>query len=155
MSNLKDGKKPLSQKAKPVIGDDFEFGNKLYIEPALKAKAKAEGLELRFINAKKLYANSGYHDKGWTPYKVDPGTFGTLINSSFKFGNDPEGVIRRGEDSILACRSIERGDKHRLLLQDKAARHSNAIHKKNAEDLSEAMGRAGLGKALVGEEGDE
>ena len=150
MSNFKDGKKPLSQK--PTGTDTgFEFGNKLFIEPELKAKAATEGKELRFISAKKLYENAGYHENGWTPYIVEKGSFGTL--SGFKFGNDPDGVLRRG-DAILACRSVELSEKHRTHLKNKASKYSQNAHKKDAENLDHAMRKAGLGKAIIGEDNE-
>jgi hypothetical protein len=152
MSNLKDGKKPLSQKPTPtMLEDGFDFGNKLYIEPSLKAEAKAKGLEIRFINAKKLMENSGYHENRWVPYLVEKGTNGTL--SGFKFGNDPDGVLRRG-DCILAARPIETGDAHRKTLHNRASRYSQEAQKNAEKNFGEAVRKAGLGKAIIGDENE-
>ncbi len=147
MSNLKDGKKPLSQKPKASSVDDFEFGNKLYVEPSLKAEAFEKGLELRFISAKKLYENSGYHENRWEPYLVARGTHGTLA-SNFKFGNDPDGVFRLGEGATAALMI-------RKHLEEKAARYSPDAHKKEAENLDQAMRKAGIGNAIIGDENEE
>ena len=152
--NDKNGKRPVSQKTEmsPVKEDGFEFGNKLALSATLKAEAAEKGYELRYISAKKFYENQGYHENGWVPYRIEKGSHGTI--EGFKFGNDPEGVVRRG-DAILACRKIETGEKHRAFLRNKASRYSQGKRKQNQESLSEAMSRAGLGKAIIDEESDE
>lgn len=109
---MKNGKLPLSQKPKPAstahLSSDF-LGNQLAIDDELKAELKGKNLEYRFIDANEAYANGGYHKRGWSVYKRDTPPTGTI---SFKFGNDPEGIVRRGT-MILAVKRAEDAQRHR------------------------------------------
>jgi hypothetical protein len=65
--STKDGKKPLSQKPSPsdfLLTDDV-FGNMLAIPPELQAELDSQGLEGRWLNAKIIATNQGYHPRGW------------------------------------------------------------------------------------------
>lgn len=129
---LKQGKRPLSQKHVQLREEDL-FGNPLSLPPSIKEELKAAGLEARFIDAKKLYENHGYHPKGWVPYKRSTqNQSDTLEKSEFKSGSDPDGTFRRGT-LILATRPIEVSEKHRLLNRQKADRQKGYTKQKAAE----------------------
>ena len=145
---IKDGKKPISEKAS-VTGDSFNpFMNTLTIDPKLVAMLKAKGLEVRFISATKLKENGGYHQRGWEVYK--PATHGEVADiQSFKFGQDPDGIMRRG-DIVLAVRSVELGDQHRKWLKNKADRLKDGYNKTKAEELRQLSRDNGI-KATIHE----
>ena len=131
---LKQGKRPLSQKSKPLREEDL-FGNPLSIPPTILAELKGKGLEPRFIDAKKLYENHGYHAKGWVPYKrstTSPSDTIEVDKAEFKSGSDPDGTFRRGT-LILAVRSIDISNKHRELNRQKADRQKGHTRQQAAE----------------------
>lgn len=133
----KDGKRPLSTKpssTRELFNDDV-FGNPLQLSEELKNELRARGLVWRFIDAKRLYDMNGYHDKGWVPYKRDAVTQAKDTHG-FKFGNDPDGVIRRGS-VILAVKSKEQGDRHKEFLAQKARRATDGYNAKKAQELRE------------------
>lgn len=132
MSTLKQGKKPLSTKpSQSVLTDDDVFGNALTISSELKAELEDQGLSWRFIDSKRLYEMNGYNDKGWEPYKRRNATI--QDKQDFRFGKDPEGVVRRGS-LILAVKSKEKAELHRNYLRQKAERYSH-FNRKKADEL--------------------
>ena len=149
------GKKPRSSKPAPApIGMDDVFGNRLSIPQVIKDEAEAKGLELRWIDAKKLYENSGYHEKGWEPYKRESSA--TLDVNSFKFGSDPTGVVRRGS-VILATRPKAVCEKHRLFNKQRADRQMGAPQE-HAEEMRQLAKSHGVSaRVLEGydDEGDD
>lgn len=132
---LQGGKRPISQKnqafSKPIREDEL-FGNMLKLDPETQAELEAQGLAWRFVDAKKLMESGGYHAKGWSVYKrkADSGTIGS---SEFKFGSDPDGIIRRGS-LVLAVKTKEAATRHKEFLRQKAERYS-AIVPQQAEAL--------------------
>lgn len=147
MSKIVNGKKPLPTQKKQLQHDDL-FGNMLSISPDIQAELDAKGLVGRWVSANKLYAAGGYHPKGWVVYKSDS------VKSEFKFGNDPDGIIRRG-DSVLAVKSKEKADQHREFLKQKAARQTNTQDRAAAEFRAE-MRKSGLNaKVYDGFDGDD
>lgn len=135
MSEVKTvgGKKPLSAREtykNESLTEDI-FGNTLAISAGLRKELADQGLVGRWVNAKTLYANQGYHPKNWVPYKSKAS--GTMDNKDFLNGNDPSGIIRRG-DCILAVKKNEDVAKHRSYLKQKADRYSR-FNKEKAEEL--------------------
>lgn len=127
------GRKPLSAKPKPsVLQHDDLFGNACSIPQELRDELDAQGLECRFIDAKRLYEMNGYHDKGWIPYKREAKASDKVNASDWKFGNDPGGVVRRGS-LILAVKTKEQVQKHKLYLKQKADRQKGFNAEKAAE----------------------
>lgn len=129
---LVKGRKPFKQAPRRQVKDlreDDLFGNMLKLDPDLEKELAEKGLEARFVDAGKLYAANGYHPKGWTVYKRQTAS-GTM---DFKFGNDPEGIIRRGT-MILAVKSKEQAERHREFLRQKAELY-NSVVPRMAEEL--------------------
>lgn len=146
-----NGKKPLSAKPQGsnFVTEDI-FGNTLALPEGLAKTLEEQGLEARWVNAKQLYANQGYHNRGWVVYKQ--ASSGTIDNASFLRGNDPDGLVRRG-DCILAVKKIEAAEKHRQYLKDKAERQ-NRTSKDAASELRQ-MASAGGVKTQIHEGYDE
>jgi hypothetical protein len=127
-NQLKGGKRPLPGKKGPEpIREDELFGNMLKLDPDIAQELKDKGLEGRFVDAKKLYEANGYHPKGWRVYKRTTAS-GTIGSNEFKFGTDPDGIIRRGS-LILAVKTKEEAEKHREFLRRKAALQSSVVPK--------------------------
>lgn len=143
MSNqIKGGKKPVSQKRKSaVINPDEIFNNSLNIPEDVKAHAAKQGWELRFVDGSELFKNGGQHKRGWMPYKRPKEL--AADDFGFKFGNDPEGIVRR-TSVILAYRPITQGDKHRAYLKQQADRMSGAFRVKEETRLRQEAAEAGL-----------
>lgn len=149
MSN-KDGRKPLS--SKPVqshlVTDDI-FGNPLGIPADIKAELDSKGLTGRWLNAIELGKFQGYHKRGWKVYKRTSAPSDIM---SFKIGNDPDGVVRRG-DCILGVKTSDEIALHRKHLQQKA-QHGYSVNADKANELRSALGNAGI-KAKIHEGYDE
>lgn len=150
----KGGRMPLSQK-KPA-GSRFRqsFGNRLQVDGDLHKEITDQGLEYRWIDAKKLHANQGYHQNGWTAYRRKNPV------SDFKLGNDPDGVVRRGT-MILGVRERGIGEDHRDYLKERARAYSGrSIQKEAADELRQMSKNTGIKisegyDADKGEEDDE
>lgn len=143
-----NGKKPLSQKVKQSsLSSADMFGNTLAIPEDVKADLEAKGLEPHWLNAKVVYANQGYHPKGWQVYKKDPKMLSDTMGLSFKFGNDPDGIIRRG-DLILGVKTKAEARKHKDYLDVRAKRGYQANADK-AQEMRTLLGQSGLKNAKV------
>jgi hypothetical protein len=151
-SQIKGGKKPLSQKPsfKPNL-QDTGFGDALYIGPELKAELTAKGLEGRWIDYKLLADFGGNHKNQWRAYKPDNkeanNDYGVMI------GNDPHGLLRRGS-LVFAVKPVEKAEAHREMNRQKAERYSAMVRQQNKEELKEASERAGV-KLKFGDEDTE
>lgn len=130
----KNGRQPIAKRAKrnPFVMTDDVFGNPLALDEELKKELQDQKLSYRFVDAKKLYEMGGYHAKGWVPYKRKPGASANIGIAEFKFGSDPEGVIRRGS-MILAVKTEEQAEKHRAFLRQRAERYADFPQEKAAE----------------------
>lgn len=157
MSNvqMKNGKLPLSAKAAPAsTGAAFasQFGNRLAVDDGLHQEITGKGLEYRWLDAKKLYANQGYHENGWTAYKR------TAAPVDFKNGNDPDGIIRRGS-MVLGVRAKTMGDSHRAHLRDRAlaqvGKDRNAAQRRGAAELRKMAGNSGIKVTEGDDEADD
>ncbi len=130
--NTKKGRKPLTSKKPSVdLNPDSVFTNRLMIPKGIQDKADANGWELRWVDAKEMHANGGQHKNGWIPY-IQPKEDAAKDTFGFKFGNDPDGVVRR-TSVILAYRPVEQGDKHRAFLKARADKQSGSFNKTEAE----------------------
>ena len=148
--NIKEGKKPISAKPGVQIVSEDPFGNPLTIGSELEKELAKQGLVGRWVNATELYKFQGYHPKGWRVYKTQNNAI--LSNKEFRFGNDPEGVVRRG-DCILAVKDQVERDKHRAFLDARADRQiAGAIYRK--KELQEFAAKRGV-KVAVTEGYDE
>jgi len=135
---IKSGRKPLSQKSRTVgtpVVPPPDFMTPMALPLDLKKEIEEQGLVPRWINAGKLYANQGYHEKGWVPYrrKLD----GKMGAHEFKFGNDPDGVVRRG-DCILAVKNKEQHKQHTDYL-DYRAQAAKGLGKQEAEKIRQYL----------------
>jgi len=145
-NQIKGGKKPAPKKRKSVaLNPDEIFTNRLNVPADVIADAEKNGWELRFVDATELQKNGGQHKNGWIAYKRKAGS---TDDFGFKFGNDPDGVIRR-TSMYLAYRPIEQGDKHRAFLKQRAERLSGAFNKQEASRLREEASKSGLEVELL------
>lgn len=157
MSNAKivNGRKPLSAKPKlsamNAITEDI-FGNTLSLPEEIKKELSDQGLVARFVSAKILYANQGYHPKGWKPYKRKPSD--TVGGVEFKTGSDPDGLVRRG-DCILATKSVEDHAKHKDWLEAKADRYKGHSKQKQRELQEQARAAGAASHVEEGFDGDD
>lgn len=135
MPPIKSGRKPISSKPKfnPFLSNDDVFGNPLHIDPELQKELDEQGLVPRFVDANNIAKMGGYHAKGWVPYRRIRKESANIGLGDWKFGNDPEGIVRRGS-LILAVKSKADAEKHRSYLRARAERYSGFDHDK-AEEL--------------------
>lgn len=149
-----NGKKPLSSKGRPSgmsnITDDI-FGNQLALPEELRQEIEKKGLVARFVSSKTLYANQGYHPKGWRPYKADKAV---TLTSELKFGSDPDGLVRRG-DCILAVKTVDEHAKHKDWLADKADRYKGHTKQKQRELQDQARAAGASTRVEEGYDGED
>lgn len=114
MNKLLKGKMPVSKKTEnsDFTADDLDF-NPLKLDAELKKELEGKGLVGRFLNARQLSENYGYHKSGWTVYKRDMAA--KQGAGSFRFGADPEGHVRY-RDLILGVKPIEEQARFRAKL---------------------------------------
>lgn len=148
-NNPKGGRLPLSQK-QSVNPFTQQFKDRLRVPDAIQQEIDEQGLVARWVDANKLYENNGYHKNGWTAFKSK------LVKADFRYGNDPEGIIRRGS-LILAVRDKELHEGHKEHLRNRSNMLSGsddkAAQRQAARELR-AMAKSGnLNTKIV--EGDE
>lgn len=148
-NNIKNGKKPLSAKTTNILKEDDLFGNQMSIPADVQAELDAQGLEGHWIKADTVYAHGGYHKRGWVPYKRKKIESGTMTNSEFILGRDPEGYIRRG-DLILGVKTKEQVQQHKAYLAQKANRGKD-IQKEKAAELRQLAKDARLDSVKIHE----
>lgn len=152
MSFLKDGKKPLSSRTVTAEMEQEIMGNTLTISGELKRELDAAGLEARWVSAKLLATDPNSHPRGWRPYfrkKTE-----TTDKPGFHFGNDPDGLVRRGT-MVLAVKPKETAENHRAVLKHRAERMSGqAYEKQRAQELRQ-MAREHNARAKIYEGYDE
>jgi len=149
---MKNGKLPLSAKTAPKSNLFAEkFGNRLAIPEAVQNEIDSQNLAARWVAANTLAANNGYHKNGWVAYKSK----GTNVGD-FRFGTDPEGVIRRGS-MILAVRPMEIHESHKEFLAERAqapiGKDRKAHQRQAAKELRKMAQDSGINTVI--EEGDE
>lgn len=148
---IKNGKRPVEQRRQPrFIKDDEVFASVLHVDEDLKKELATKGLECRWVDANRMIRDGGFHPNGWEVYRRDKKASSDILG--FKFGNDPEGIIRRGT-CVLATRPITHGDRHRALLAQRTARQSG-VAKEAANQLRE-MAKQGNVQTAVDDSFDE
>lgn len=143
MAATVNGKKPLSQKPKPMaLSHDDLFGNQLGVDPDIKKKLNEMGMDCRFISVKHLQDMGGTHQYGWRPVKMKD-VCDTIDGHTKLFGADPEGYIRRG-DLVLGMRSKELGEKHKQYLAQEADRVSlKKLQRSHKDTLRQTLKETG------------
>jgi hypothetical protein len=146
MDNIKNGKKPISQKTRPALVNHSDvFANPLDIDPQLKNLIADKGFSIRFINYKQFVDMGGTHEAYWRPVsrkELKEWGYDMMDTHSFISGSDPDGFIRR-KDLILAVRTKELNEKHKAYLRQEAQSRSN-LEKRHAEELRDQVRRSGL-----------
>lgn len=146
------GRKPLSTKAKPsMFSTEDIFGNPLALTPELKKELEEQGLVGRWVSAKELVANQGYHKRGWRAYERKKDA--TMSGAESIFGRDPSGVVRRG-DCILAVKTKEEVETHRAHLSEKANRYKR-YSREQAMELKQMARNAGIDSEIDEGYGEE
>jgi len=113
-----EGKKPIAQKKKIDLAAWAPIGSALHLPPELMKKADQDGIQFRWLRAKHIAENSGYHKMGWRVYEVEnPEELGLHDFHIGREGNQ----LRRGT-MILGYKPKEAADYHRKGLQEKADR---------------------------------
>jgi len=114
------------------------FGNnRLEVPDCYLAEAEEKGYECRWISSKDLKENHGSHKNMWAAYKFKSNPSNGIIGDErFAYGNDPEGIVRRG-DLVLAVRTKDLGDQHRKHLADKRSLYNrySEVSKKSFADF--------------------
>lgn len=153
MSQIKNGAKPLSSKPSPApLRDEDFFNNRVSIPEDVKADMEARGLIPRWLNAKDVAANNGYHKNQWLVYRRPKDM---VANDDLSFGQDPDRVVRRGE-MILGYKTIEEVKRHRDYLAKKAHGTKNrGSNSQQAQELrAEARNTFGNSKMIVEDESE-
>ena len=117
----------------------------------LKKELADQGLEGRWVSYKELVENQGFHQKEWVPYKRKKDA--TIDSSTFLNGTDPDGFIRRG-DAILAVKTAEDAERHRLFLRERAQRQLG-YNKEKGDELRRMARDSGLSTRIDDEYGDD
>lgn len=145
-NNIKNGKKPISQKSRPLpVTHDDVFSNPLEIDVEMKKVIESKGYSYRFINYKRFVDMGGSHEAYWTPIsrkQIKEWGYDKLDTSTTILGADPDGYIRR-QDLILAVRPKATNDKHKAYLRQEAASRSN-LQQRHADELRELVRRSGM-----------
>jgi hypothetical protein len=137
----------------PITRDEL-FGNQLGLDPAIKEKIEAQGLDCRFISVKHLQDMGGTHQNGWRPIKMKD-VCDNMDGHTKLFGADPDGFIRRG-DLVLGVRSKELGERHKQYLAQEAERVSlKKLQRAHKEELRRALRETNEQVVDGFDEGDE
>jgi hypothetical protein len=138
---MNKGRLPASQKpmqSKIITSDEAFGGSSFEIPEHIKADMKEKGLTPRWLSATEVYKNQGYHKKGWKIY-YDKNAL--QIPEAFKFGTDPDGVVRRG-DCILGYKDKDASAKHSAFLRQQAGETKDLRNQQANElrQMAESMG---------------
>lgn len=148
---MKGGKLPIESKpqTRRISAEEAFGGGAMALPQEIQDEFEAKGWVPRWLNAAEVYKNQGYHSKGWKIYRRP-----TPTKAEFQFGQDPDGIVRRG-DSILGYKDAEAIRIHRTHLQQ---RRDSELGKRSmqAADLRSVARQAGV-KTYVeeGDDGDE
>lgn len=138
-TKIKAGKLPVTSRpqAARITADEAFGGGGMVLPEDIAEHGRKEGLSFRWLNASEVYKNQGYHTRGWQVYKrPNPGPI------NFQFGQDPEGVVRRG-DCILGYKTKEAVTRHKEYLRQKAEDYSAGQKKQSIEDMRATARQAG------------
>lgn len=120
--------------AKKMLTAEEVFGNPRDIPDVIKKELDSKGLEGRWLSAKSVYENGGYHKSGWQVYRREKCD---IVDSAFKAHGDPDGLVRRG-DTILGVKTKEMAEKHRAYLRQQAEAQSMAnVKKRQVQELQD------------------
>jgi hypothetical protein len=153
MSNVKKGVS-LEEKAEDINGfsmvdyDNFDFQDKLAVDPSLIKELKNKNLKYRWINAHQLTANYGFDSRMWRPYKAEKS-----MKSSVYGQSDSEGYIRRG-DLILAVQPNEIFNKRKQIIDQRNLANKAAMGSKEAAKSLRASFKANNIKGKIEEDSD-
>jgi hypothetical protein len=129
MSN--QGRKPVSERKQPGSKKIlFAPRNRLDIPPDLEKALKNQGLEYRWLDAKRMAENGNLHQYHWEVYRVPSGSEKPSYAAA-------DGTVRSGT-LVLGVRSLEMGDAHREFNQDRADRYLKAVKATRKEIAREA-----------------
>jgi hypothetical protein len=145
-TKMKNGKVAKSSESSFITADEA-FGGTHDIPADIKEHMAKEGWVPRWLNAKQVYNNQGYHPKGWQVYRR-PNT----VSTDFKFGSDPDGVVRRG-DSILGYKTKAQHDKHTAYL-DQSRRALAGYKSRQKEEMQALAGKASAVREIDPDEDD-
>lgn len=143
---LKEGKKSIKDRIEPgqtIFMSEDDIGNLLAIPADLKTELEEKGLVGRWLNGPELSKNQGYHKKGWQVYRREK----TSAIMDFKLGNDPDGLVRRG-DCILGYKTKESASKQKSFL-DQASRRKSSSEEAAKKELQQSFAAAGLKTKVV------
>lgn len=129
MSN--QGRKPVAQRQQPgskkII---FTPRNRLDLPLDLQKKLKDQGLEYRWLDAKRMADSGNLHQNYWEVYRVEAGSEKPGYVAA-------DGTVRSGT-CILGVRSVEMGDAHREFNHERANRALKAVKAERKELLRDA-----------------
>lgn len=144
---LKDGKKPLSAKPNPAVPKYGDlFGDATTLSEELKKELEEQGLVGRWVDYKRLKEMDGYHTKGWILFRRKKSDI--IDSQEFRFGQNPDGIVRRGS-MVLAAKTKEEVEKHKAFLKDKAERYGKHFKKRQAAELRQLAKDGGLDTQVV------
>jgi hypothetical protein len=139
MSNLKNGKLPLSAKPAQEIDSRSVYSpDTLAVPKEVLQDMKEKGLVPKWINTKVLAAAQGYHPKGFEIYRPTEAVYKAKMN----FGGSTDNVIRRG-DLILGYISKEISDQRRAFIARKN-KSANDTEKNTAAELRRLAAEGGV-----------
>jgi hypothetical protein len=143
LDNMPFGKKKVpaapEQPHEPEVVQDV-FTDFLGVDKNVQADIEDRGLEKRWIDAKQLVENSGFHRRGWEIYRIPESV--DMSNTTL-LGNSPDRCIRRGT-LVLGVRLITIGDAHRREIAILRGRY-NKVAKNKMNAVKEAARRQGMG----------
>lgn len=146
MTQIKNGRKPLPVAgAKAGLTPSYKPKDILTVDEKLAQEIIEQGLEYRWIDVKAFTGGGNFHKHDWQPYKRTSKNDSAILD--IKYGNDPEGYIRR-QSLVLAVRSRELGDEHRLTIKEMTRRQHGDLRKRQAEQMRQTVRESGV-KATV------
>ena len=130
------------------------FGNnRLDVPQCYIDEAAKKNLEIRWLSSKDLRENHGAHKNHYAAYKFESNpSDGIMSDERFAYGNDPEGIVRRG-DLVLGARPIEIGDQHRAHLAEKRQMY-NRFSETNSKNFADFVKETGRGAMKVEDRDD-
>jgi hypothetical protein len=143
MNQVKKGKMPISQKQESSSIQETRRRSALDLSPDIASELDGQGLVGRWLNAKRMADEHGFHQSGWKVYRRPENL--RKSTASIMEGNDPEGFVRY-RDLILGVKTKEDQAAHRRSIANENARLSNqkALNQKSAEELRYAARQGGV-----------
>ena len=147
---MKPGQKSVKEKPaltsiEAAFNDDGLFENALKFPLHIQKELSEAGLEGRWLDAHQVADNAGVHKRGWVVYSYNTLRKKKDINDpmSFRFGEDPNGVVRRGT-MVLGVKPKAAAERHRALLRQRAdAVSPKSIKNKGKASIQQAAQDSG------------